>query len=189
MVVSFLKNSGRFFSIIIYASELYFWTGKSRMYTCFTHLPIDSSLCFLCLQLVQRINSIYCTKRGKKRLKKLSMSNVETTSLRGKGSSFLSCTGQTVSKYLSFCHPHRVPIVLFMWYLTAHVCEIDIWPLKNLLVHLLSVSRWQQREWEWLWRQVQRWVTAEFIGKGQELEFLHSCFCMHVCAEYRPMSC
>ncbi|XP_076584828.1 DENN domain-containing protein 2B [Chaetodon auriga] len=33
-------------------------------------------------KLVQRINSIYCTKRGKKRLKKLSMSNVETTSLR-----------------------------------------------------------------------------------------------------------
>uniref|UniRef100_A0A669CL52 DENN domain containing 2B n=1 Tax=Oreochromis niloticus TaxID=8128 RepID=A0A669CL52_ORENI len=34
-------------------------------------------------KLVQRINSIYCTKRGKKRLKKLSMSNVETASLRG----------------------------------------------------------------------------------------------------------
>uniref|UniRef100_A0A8C5D565 UDENN domain-containing protein n=1 Tax=Gouania willdenowi TaxID=441366 RepID=A0A8C5D565_GOUWI len=33
-------------------------------------------------KLVQRINSIYCTKRGKKRLKKLSMSNVETMSLR-----------------------------------------------------------------------------------------------------------
>ncbi|KAG7482362.1 hypothetical protein JOB18_019394 [Solea senegalensis] len=33
-------------------------------------------------KLVQRINSIYCTKRGKKRLKKLSMSNVETVSLR-----------------------------------------------------------------------------------------------------------
>ncbi|XP_070711921.1 DENN domain-containing protein 2B [Pempheris klunzingeri] len=33
-------------------------------------------------KLVQRINSIYCTKRGKKRLKKLSMTNVETTSLR-----------------------------------------------------------------------------------------------------------
>lgn len=33
-------------------------------------------------KLVQRINSIYCTKRGKKRLKKLSMSNVETASLR-----------------------------------------------------------------------------------------------------------
>lgn len=43
---------------------------------------------FICLQLVQRINSIYCTKRGKKRLKKLSMSNVETTSLRGKGSPY-----------------------------------------------------------------------------------------------------
>uniref|UniRef100_A0A8D3DT48 DENN domain containing 2B n=1 Tax=Scophthalmus maximus TaxID=52904 RepID=A0A8D3DT48_SCOMX len=37
-------------------------------------------------KLVQRINSIYCTKRGKKRLKKLSMSNVETVSLRGRGS-------------------------------------------------------------------------------------------------------
>uniref|UniRef100_A0A8C4YVF3 DENN domain containing 2B n=1 Tax=Gadus morhua TaxID=8049 RepID=A0A8C4YVF3_GADMO len=35
-------------------------------------------------KLVQRINSIYCTKRGKKRLKKLSMSNMETASLRGK---------------------------------------------------------------------------------------------------------
>uniref|UniRef100_A0A8C6T388 DENN domain containing 2B n=1 Tax=Neogobius melanostomus TaxID=47308 RepID=A0A8C6T388_9GOBI len=35
-------------------------------------------------KLVQRINSIYCTKRGKKRLKKLSMTNVETASLRGK---------------------------------------------------------------------------------------------------------
>ncbi|XP_014855490.1 PREDICTED: suppression of tumorigenicity 5 protein [Poecilia mexicana] len=33
-------------------------------------------------KLVQRINSIYCTKRGKKRLKKLSMSNLETASLR-----------------------------------------------------------------------------------------------------------
>ncbi|KAG7276675.1 hypothetical protein CRUP_032024 [Coryphaenoides rupestris] len=34
------------------------------------------------LKLVQRINAIYCTKRGKKRLKKLSMSNLETASLR-----------------------------------------------------------------------------------------------------------
>ncbi|XP_056134987.1 suppression of tumorigenicity 5 protein isoform X2 [Lampris incognitus] len=33
-------------------------------------------------KMVQRINTIYCTKRGKKRLKKLSMSNIETTSLR-----------------------------------------------------------------------------------------------------------
>nr|XP_057944417.1 suppression of tumorigenicity 5 protein [Doryrhamphus excisus]XP_057944418.1 suppression of tumorigenicity 5 protein [Doryrhamphus excisus] len=33
-------------------------------------------------KLVQRINSIYCTKRGKKRLKKLSMSNLDTSSLR-----------------------------------------------------------------------------------------------------------
>lgn len=34
-------------------------------------------------QVVQRINSIYCTKRGKKRLKNLSLSNIETASLRG----------------------------------------------------------------------------------------------------------
>uniref|UniRef100_A0A8C3VBH1 DENN domain containing 2B n=1 Tax=Catharus ustulatus TaxID=91951 RepID=A0A8C3VBH1_CATUS len=34
-------------------------------------------------KLVQRINSIYSAKRGKKRLKKLSMSNIETASLRG----------------------------------------------------------------------------------------------------------
>uniref|UniRef100_A0A672MQ65 Suppression of tumorigenicity 5 protein-like n=1 Tax=Sinocyclocheilus grahami TaxID=75366 RepID=A0A672MQ65_SINGR len=33
-------------------------------------------------KVVQRINSIYCTKRGKKRLKKLSLSNIETASLR-----------------------------------------------------------------------------------------------------------
>ncbi|XP_030649572.1 DENN domain-containing protein 2B isoform X1 [Chanos chanos] len=33
-------------------------------------------------KLVQRINSIYCTKRGKKRLKKLSLSSIETASLR-----------------------------------------------------------------------------------------------------------
>ncbi|XP_076880066.1 DENN domain-containing protein 2B isoform X2 [Brachyhypopomus gauderio] len=33
-------------------------------------------------KVVQRINSIYCTKRGKKRLKKLSLSNVDTSSLR-----------------------------------------------------------------------------------------------------------
>ncbi|XP_061077622.1 DENN domain-containing protein 2B-like isoform X2 [Conger conger] len=33
-------------------------------------------------KLVQRINSIYCTKRGKKRLKKLSLSNIDTASLR-----------------------------------------------------------------------------------------------------------
>ncbi|XP_064193005.1 DENN domain-containing protein 2B-like isoform X2 [Anguilla rostrata] len=33
-------------------------------------------------KLVQRINSIYCSKRGKKRLKKLSFSNIEPSSLR-----------------------------------------------------------------------------------------------------------
>uniref|UniRef100_A0A8C2IBF5 DENN domain containing 2B n=1 Tax=Cyprinus carpio TaxID=7962 RepID=A0A8C2IBF5_CYPCA len=33
-------------------------------------------------KVVQRINSIYCTKRGKKRLKNLSLSNIETASLR-----------------------------------------------------------------------------------------------------------
>ncbi|KAI4889266.1 hypothetical protein NFI96_013531, partial [Prochilodus magdalenae] len=33
-------------------------------------------------KVVQRINSIYCTKRGKKRLKKLSLTNIETASLR-----------------------------------------------------------------------------------------------------------
>ncbi|CAB1339259.1 unnamed protein product, partial [Coregonus sp. 'balchen'] len=33
-------------------------------------------------KMVQRINSIYCTKRGKKRLKKLTLSNIETASLR-----------------------------------------------------------------------------------------------------------
>ncbi|XP_051507501.1 suppression of tumorigenicity 5 protein isoform X1 [Myxocyprinus asiaticus] len=33
-------------------------------------------------KVVQRINSIYCTKRGKKRLKKLSLLNIETASLR-----------------------------------------------------------------------------------------------------------
>ncbi|XP_035382405.1 suppression of tumorigenicity 5 protein [Electrophorus electricus] len=33
-------------------------------------------------KVVQRINSIYCTKRGKKRLKKLSLSNIEAASLR-----------------------------------------------------------------------------------------------------------
>ncbi|KAI1889833.1 hypothetical protein AGOR_G00167000 [Albula goreensis] len=33
-------------------------------------------------KVVQRINSIYCSKRGKKRLKKLSLSNIETSSLR-----------------------------------------------------------------------------------------------------------
>ncbi|XP_053835488.1 DENN domain-containing protein 2B isoform X2 [Vidua macroura] len=37
-------------------------------------------------KLVQRINSIYSAKRGKKRLKKLSMSNIETTSLRDENS-------------------------------------------------------------------------------------------------------
>nr|XP_034975518.1 DENN domain-containing protein 2B isoform X1 [Zootoca vivipara]XP_034975526.1 DENN domain-containing protein 2B isoform X1 [Zootoca vivipara]XP_034975538.1 DENN domain-containing protein 2B isoform X1 [Zootoca vivipara] len=37
-------------------------------------------------KLVQRINSIYSAKRGKKRLKKLSMSNVETASLRDENS-------------------------------------------------------------------------------------------------------
>ncbi|XP_074086362.1 DENN domain-containing protein 2B isoform X3 [Macrotis lagotis] len=37
-------------------------------------------------QLVQRINSIYNAKRGKKRLKKLSMSSIETTSLRDENS-------------------------------------------------------------------------------------------------------
>ncbi|NXY72229.1 ST5 protein, partial [Glareola pratincola] len=42
--------------------------------------------CFLILQLVQRINSIYSAKRGKKRLKKLSMSNIETASLRDENS-------------------------------------------------------------------------------------------------------
>lgn len=39
---------------------------------------------FVLNQLVQRINSIYNAKRGKKRLKKLSMSSLETSSLRGR---------------------------------------------------------------------------------------------------------
>ncbi|XP_039604292.1 suppression of tumorigenicity 5 protein [Polypterus senegalus] len=37
-------------------------------------------------KLVRRINSIYCAKRGKKRLKKLTVSNVETSSLRDENS-------------------------------------------------------------------------------------------------------
>ncbi|RXM27165.1 Suppression of tumorigenicity 5 protein [Acipenser ruthenus] len=37
-------------------------------------------------KLVQRINNIYSAKRGKKRLKKLSMSNIETSSLRDENS-------------------------------------------------------------------------------------------------------
>ncbi|XP_065258403.1 DENN domain-containing protein 2B isoform X4 [Emys orbicularis] len=37
-------------------------------------------------KLVQRINSIYSAKRGKKRLKKLSVSNIETASLRDENS-------------------------------------------------------------------------------------------------------
>ncbi|OXB61450.1 hypothetical protein ASZ78_015556, partial [Callipepla squamata] len=37
-------------------------------------------------KLVQRINSIYSAKRGKKRLKKLSMSSIETASLRDENS-------------------------------------------------------------------------------------------------------
>uniref|UniRef100_A0A452R477 DENN domain containing 2B n=1 Tax=Ursus americanus TaxID=9643 RepID=A0A452R477_URSAM len=41
-------------------------------------------------KLVQRINSIYNAKRGKKRLKKLSMSSVETASLRGMDPACLS---------------------------------------------------------------------------------------------------
>nr|XP_054490433.1 DENN domain-containing protein 2B isoform X1 [Agelaius phoeniceus] len=49
------------------------WTPQSRKYTA----PP---------QLVQRINSIYSAKRGKKRLKKLSMSNIETASLRDENS-------------------------------------------------------------------------------------------------------
>ncbi|KAM6407996.1 DENN domain-containing protein 2B isoform 5-T5 [Rhynochetos jubatus] len=49
------------------------WTPQDRKYT---SPP----------QLVQRINSIYSAKRGKKRLKKLSMSNIETASLRDENS-------------------------------------------------------------------------------------------------------
>ncbi|XP_064369118.1 DENN domain-containing protein 2B isoform X2 [Dromaius novaehollandiae] len=49
------------------------WTPQDRKYTA----PP---------QLVQRINSIYSAKRGKKRLKKLSMSNIETASLRDENS-------------------------------------------------------------------------------------------------------
>ncbi|XP_017931580.1 suppression of tumorigenicity 5 protein isoform X2 [Manacus vitellinus] len=49
------------------------WTPQNRKYT---SPP----------QLVQRINSIYSAKRGKKRLKKLSMSNIETASLRDENS-------------------------------------------------------------------------------------------------------
>lgn len=46
-------------------------------------------------QLVQRINSIYNAKRGKKRLKKLSMSSIETASLRGRPwySNWFKCLG------------------------------------------------------------------------------------------------
>lgn len=147
---------------------------KSLMYTFLTPFPIDI-YSTLWLQLVQRINSIYCTKRGKKRLKKLSMSTVETTSLRGKGASFIHWTDKWVNICLS------VTLTEF-WLCSSH----DIWPhmfvkltsdpLKNPLAHLMSASRWQQREWERLWWQVQTWVTAAFVAKGQGSEFLRSCF-------------
>lgn len=110
------------------------------------------------------------------------MSNVESTSLRGKGSSFMHWTDKWVNTCL---------LVSLTEFWLCSLCDIwlhtsDAWPLENLLFHLLSTSRWQQWEWEWLWRQVQRWVTTAFIGKGQELEFFHSCFSHCLCKIETP---
>uniref|UniRef100_A0A4W4G441 UDENN domain-containing protein n=1 Tax=Electrophorus electricus TaxID=8005 RepID=A0A4W4G441_ELEEL len=65
---------------------------QDRLMSCNTSYSVTGSTecssdspqrcCFFSHQVVQRINSIYCTKRGKKRLKKLSLSNIEAASLR-----------------------------------------------------------------------------------------------------------
>lgn len=69
----------------VWSKHCCFWPGTTLLPLYLTSNETRPFPSFLCLQLVQRINSIYCTKRGKKRLKKLSMSSVETASLRGKG--------------------------------------------------------------------------------------------------------
>ncbi|XP_064571124.1 DENN domain-containing protein 2B isoform X1 [Zonotrichia leucophrys gambelii] len=55
-------------------------------------------------KLVQRINSIYSAKRGKKRLKKLSMSNIETASLRDENSESESDSDDRFKELPKFQH-------------------------------------------------------------------------------------
>ncbi len=102
-------------------------------------------------QVVQRINSIYCTKRGKKRLKNLSLSNIETASLRGKDF-YHDVTSQNVPQLYMF-RPKNVAS----------------WPL-DIKQPLFSVCRWQQREWKWLWWQVQRWGISTYGWVGNVFE-------------------
>lgn len=123
-------------------------------------------------QLVQRINSIYSTKRGKKRLKKQSMSNVETASLRGETSLFPVSCGQMIEKILRLSHL-LFPLLLsfFAPFVTQTLwwnCHLTRRKHSCLLSH---VSRWQQWEREWLWRQVQRWVFTVFTHRTEVLRF------------------
>uniref|UniRef100_A0A3Q2ZQG9 DENN domain containing 2B n=1 Tax=Kryptolebias marmoratus TaxID=37003 RepID=A0A3Q2ZQG9_KRYMA len=83
-------------------------------------------------KLVQRINSIYCTKRGKKRLKKLSMSNVETASLRGKASPLSTAHTQRLLKLQSILR--RAPS-----YRTLELQLIE-WQERELFEYFVVVS-------------------------------------------------
>uniref|UniRef100_A0A8C6WLT2 DENN domain containing 2B n=1 Tax=Neogobius melanostomus TaxID=47308 RepID=A0A8C6WLT2_9GOBI len=76
-----------------------------------------------------RINSIYCTKRGKKRLKKLSMTNVETASLRAK---FLFAHTQRLLKLQSILQ--RAPS-----YKTLELQLIE-WQERELFEYFVVVS-------------------------------------------------
>lgn len=65
--------------------------------------------------------------------------------------------------------------------------EAHLWnrPLtvENLLVCVMSASRWQQREWERLGWQVQRWVWYAAPSYGSEFFLLvsQSCFSQSLC--------
>lgn len=108
------------------------WQFESHFQFVVTHL--------FSFQVVQRINSIYCTKRGKKRLKKLSLSNIETASLRGKD-----------------------------FYHDVSSQNVFSWP-SDIKQPFYSVCRWQQWEWKWLRRQVQRWGISTYSWVGYVFE-------------------
>uniref|UniRef100_A0A663F4G6 DENN domain containing 2B n=1 Tax=Aquila chrysaetos chrysaetos TaxID=223781 RepID=A0A663F4G6_AQUCH len=83
-------------------------------------------------KLVQRINSIYSAKRGKKRLKKLSMSNIETASLRG------------IAQASQFTHTQRLVHIQSMLkrapsYRTLEL-ELIEWQERELFEYFVVVS-------------------------------------------------
>ncbi|KAL4613504.1 suppression of tumorigenicity 5 protein-like [Arapaima gigas] len=93
-------------------------------------------------KLVRRINSIFSSKRGKKRLKKLSLSNIETASLRGR----IQCSVLTMSS-----HP------------TAHAQRLQ--KLQSLLQRAPSYRTLEMQLLEWQERELFEYFVVVSLKK------------------------